>query len=285
MKNDPKPFLWAYLAIACLGWALTETLLLLSGTGLNYLVPSLVGLMVGSVMGALLAGTDGFLSQNPWALKSGIKFGGILGGIGGLVGFFMSQQGALQLGELPIEATNLILAQKWLVLAVLIGTGMGLAEQSNKAVSRGVLAGLVAGGATSLFSGLAAAFFPWPVGLRGLSLFFLVLSFLVARTKLRGTHKGAWLISLNGRNEGARYELNKSLYHLGTQSSDEINLESYKDINSTHAKLIWYECGYSLVDNDPFCRTYVNFRNIDEQPLKTGDIVKIGSALFQYSVS
>ena len=81
MKNDPKPFLWAYLAIACLGWALTETLLLLSGTGLNYLVPSLVGLMVGSVMGALLAGTDGFLSQNPWALKSGIKFGGILGGI------------------------------------------------------------------------------------------------------------------------------------------------------------------------------------------------------------
>ena len=90
------------------------------------------------------------------------------------------------------------------------------------------------------------------------------------------------MLSLNGSLAGREFELSKETHYLGTQTEDQINLGSYEEVNSTHAKLIRYETGYSLVDNDPFCSTFVNFRNITEQPLKNGDIIKVGSAIFQY---
>ncbi len=77
-------------------------------------------------------------------------------------------------------------------------------------------------------------------------------------------------------------ELSKEIHLFGTQDSDDINLQDYQDVQQSHAKLIRYFDYYSLVDNDPFCQTFVNFRVVKEQFLKNGDILKIGTALFQY---
>ncbi|MDT8445571.1 MAG: FHA domain-containing protein [bacterium] len=284
MKTDVKPYLWAALAVSLLSWAALEFLLLVTQQfGVQYHA-FFAGAVVGGVLGSLLAGMDGFLSQAPNKIKAGLKFGGAIGAFGGALGFYLLEQIALRFGayELSAGLEGMVYAQRWLVLGIFIGAAYGAVEQSNRVTTRNIIAGLFAGVGATLINGLVAGLITYPFVLRGLNLVVFTLLFLMAHRKLRTYKREQWLLSMNGKHEGAEFELNKPIYYLGTQSNDDINLDSYEQINSTHAKLIKFDYGYSLVDNDPFCRTFVNFRNINEQPLKNGDVIKIGTALFQY---
>lgn len=285
MKTDLKPYLWAALAVSLLSWAALEFVLLVTAQFGLQNNAFFAGALVGGILGALLVGMDGFLSQAPIKIKNALKFGAAIGALGGSLGFYLLEQLALRFisADLPPIVGGLLYAQRWLVLGIFIGAVYGAVEQSNRVTTRNILAGLLSGIGATVINGLLAGVIDHPFILRGLNLTVFTLLFVLAHRKLREYKRARWLIAMNGKHEGAEFELNKPIYYLGTQSNDDINLDSYEQINSTHAKLIQFEYGYSIVDNDPFCRTFVNFRNITEQPLKNGDVIKIGTALFQYN--
>ncbi|PCI23950.1 MAG: hypothetical protein COB67_12190, partial [SAR324 cluster bacterium] len=159
---------------------------------------------------------------------------------------------------------------------------IGLRDRNKQQLTRGlfggVLAGLLGGTLTVLFTALISNLY-WARGFGFLSMstVFSIVLFYFSKYQRK-----EWLKILSGPLEGMDFELSNEIHFLGTQNSDDINLKDYEDINPTHAKMIRYAYGYSLIDNDPFGRTYVNFRSVNEQPLKNGDILKIGSATFQY---
>jgi len=284
MKKSFAPYLWATLAISLFSWAALELVLLFSlQVGLNS-HGILAGAVVGVTLGAMFAALDGFLGQAPKKIRAGAKYGAALGGLGGVLGFYLIDQIADRFQPFEISAVveNLVYAQRWTLLGIAIGAAIGAAERSNRVTVRNLIAGIVAGLAATLFNGVIGGLIDYPFLVRGISLIFFSFAFILAHIKLRSYKRQHWVLFLNGHHAGAEFELNQNLLFLGTQNNDDINLNSYENVNSTHAKLIKYEYGFSLVDNDPFCQTFVNYRNITEQPLKNGDLIRVGTALLQY---
>jgi len=284
MKKSFTPYLWATLAISVFSWAALELVLLFSlQVGLNS-HGILAGGVLGTTLGAMFAGLDGFLAQAPKRLRAGAKYGAAIGGLGGVLGFYLIDQIAerFQPFDAGLIMENLAYAQRWVLLGVAIGAAIGAAERSNSVAVRNLIAGILAGVIATFVNGVIGGIIDYPFLVRGLSLVVFSYAFMFAHIKMRTYKRTDWLLFLNGHHAGAEFELNQNLLFLGTQNSDDINLNSYENVNSTHAKLIKYEYGYSLVDNDPFCQTFVNYRNITEQPLKNGDLIRVGTALLQY---
>ena len=243
---------------------------------------SLEGTFMGGILGLLALASEGFLQQNAARARQGARIGFFLGAMGGFLGFFFTGQLYHEMADQPLWQA-VATSQRWLLVLLAIGIGMGIRDQSNLQLIRGMFSALAAGIFTTLVSlGLSQIPGLDPMILLLCECLTLGLAWFFLHAAFAGYRRREWLYCLNGGLENMEFELNKSIHYLGTQSLDQINLTNYPDINSTHAKLIRYYNGYSLVDNDPFGRTWVNFRNITEQPLKSGDIIKVGGALFQY---
>lgn len=240
--------------------------------------------LIGLGFGILTLVKNGFFTDNRFKIKRGMAYGAVTGLFGGLCGFVLIDQVTLFMGNdsFPVLLASIVLAARWLVLALFIGLGLGLRDRSGTIMTRTLIgsgiAGLISGIIITGINLISPLFFI-SRGF-GFALFgvILIMSIETVSTFRRKT----WIRGLNGQLEGLDFELLQEIHALGTQSNDDINLKSYEDIRPSHAKLVRYYSGYSLVDNDPFWQTYVNFRNIKEQPLKNGDIIKVGKALFQY---
>lgn len=288
MKKHLNNYLIFGVATGMFVWSLEEFLLLL--TRLLPIHESILALIIGSaiggVSGALFGAKEGFFANSLTKMKRGARIVGLFGLFVGMISFFLLDQTAYTFlpkdGEGTLFSKNLLFSLRWLLLSIAIGLAIGVRDRNNLKVLRGGLSGTTAG-FFSLIAILLVSLLPisnnWVRG-AGLILFTTSLSGMLYY--FSNFKRKEWLKSLNGAYEGIEFELSNDLYTLGTQNDDEISLHGYEDINPTHAKLIKHRTGYSLIDNDPFGRTYVNFRNITEQPLKNGDIIKVGSATFQY---
>ncbi|KAK3584284.1 hypothetical protein CHS0354_035365 [Potamilus streckersoni] len=78
---------------------------------------------------------------------------------------------------------------------------------------------------------------------------------------------------LNGPLRGYIFTLDEEINVIGNQYGDEVNLMQYQDINHAHAKIIRSGPTYSVSDNDPYCRTLLNYMPVDERMLKNRDII------------
>ncbi len=287
MKKRLVPYLASGMATGIIVWACQEFLFILADDGIvsKNLLSALAGMMLGGITGAVLCRMEGFLVYNAPLARRGTVFGASFGGCSGLISFYLVDYIRQYLPEvLPQNAyfMEFLFASRWFIIAVFIGISTGIGNRNSLRIFRGVLSGLVAGSASGvlsfvLFSQIQSSF--WARGLCITSFTtFLALS-LILTSRLKRTE---WIRSLNGKFEGIEFELERDIHLMGSQVDDDINLASYQNVNWTHAKLLKYYTGYSLIDNDPFGQTFVNFRNISEQPLKNGDIIKIGNAMFQY---
>ncbi|MBT3225601.1 MAG: FHA domain-containing protein [Deltaproteobacteria bacterium] len=242
------------------------------------------GTLIGIGFGTITLIKSGFFADNLYKVKRGALYGAIFGLLGGLIGFALIDQINLQIADLTQQPilSHILHGARWLVLALFIGFATGLRDSSSTILSRSLMGSAVAGLVSGICITAINAFSPVFFVSRGIGfiIFGILLTLSLDYVSIIG--RKSWIRGLNGRLEGFDLELLQEIHYLGTQSNDDISLKSYPDIRPSHAKLVRYYSGYSLVDNDPFWQTYVNFRNIKEQPLKNGDILKVGKALFQY---
>lgn len=286
MKNRTLANLLYGLATGLSVWFLNELWIYLYPTEVNpgRIEVAVSSLLIGIGFGILILSRGGFFTDNIFKIKRGILFGAVTGLLGGICGFVLVDQVNPLLADssIPPLFIQVLLAARWLVLALFIGIGAGLRDQSGIIMTRSLIgsgfAGLACGVAITVMNLFSPVFFVS----RGLGFVLFGVVLIMSLEYMAVFRKKTWIRGLNGRLEGLDFELLQEIHALGTQSNDDINLKSYHDIRPSHAKLVRYYSGYSLVDNDPFWQTYVNFRNIKEQPLKNGDIIKVGKALFQY---
>lgn len=287
MKKKFFPYLIFGIATGIIAWACQEFLFILIKDGVipSFLQSVLSGTLLGAIIGAIIGRLEGFIVYNkPQAFK-GTVIGVFFGGISGLFSFYLVDYIQQYLPSIVAGNTyylDFLLASRWTIISVFIGIAIGIRDQKNLKFARGVFSGIISG---IIGSGLSIPIFSeihdpfWARGVHIVS-FVAIIGVVLVFTSTFGRKE--WIKALNGKYEGIDFELTQDIHLLGSQVDDDINLSSYQNVNRTHAKLLKYYTGYSLVDNDPFGQTFVNFRSIKEQPLKNGDILKIGNAIFQY---
>lgn len=213
------------------------------------------------------------------ALKTG-AFAAAMGMAAGGIGFALMWLLASGLGSG---------AAQWISLPLLMGafgalaaTGSGLAMKRVRRNTRRIVAGLLGGAAAGV--PLAALLVLAP-GRPWLFVFaFAGWGALVALAVFWSEKKTArrWLRVLTGPGEDTFYPLNGHDLTLGKLESNDIPLLHYNEVFPVHCQLRWEGDHYKIVDQEQGGVVLVNYRQIQEQDLKHGDLVKLGSALLQY---
>lgn len=286
MKNTCSSILLIGIAGGLICWSLYELFLfIIAPLLLSTLTLSLLGgAFSGILAGFFVGGTQGYLKHSLKKIKRNALVGSVAGGFAGLLSSYIITyiDSNILIAIEGVNITAFIPLLRWGIIALFIGIAIGVSEKGNIEISRELLSAF-----TVAILCTAIMFLLSHRGLgsfleRGVAFITICSTYAYFLLRFSTLKRKEWIKSLNGKLSGIEFELSKEALYLGTQQCDDINLNAYEKVNPAHAKLIKYYTGYSLTDNDPFGLTYVNFRNIKEQPLKNGDILKIGSALFQY---
>lgn len=199
---------------------------------------------------------------------------------GGLLCGLLSFGLALSLKSLPwYIPPELIRVLSWICLLTALGAVLHLNHPPNKDTALGLAAALLAGILTAGLQELLIDLLP-PVyaslllllaAAVMLHLFTVAPNFLITRSFLR---------ILNGDDEGKAFLLDQPHLTLGYNHNNNIVLHGYAEVCKQHAGLRRVDKEFEISNMDSG-QLLVNYRPIDAQVLKTGDIIKIGTALIQ----
>jgi len=271
-------------ATGIFAWILSEILVFtLFPTFSNKLTFLFIGGLSGLVLGGFFwAREDFFDKDNSKILKNAVN-GGLLGCIIGFISaLFIILLKETVIREFVSTQNILFTSLQWMLFASVFSIIYNHRNEIPKDYKLIIFSGIATGVTIAIITIIVDFIQQPPLIQHCLDFIIFGIIFIPLQKLSSGVRKLESIKSLNGQLMGIKYELTKEIYYLGTQPSDDIDLSNYDQINSTHAKLVKRTEGYSLVDNDPACKTFVNFRNISEQSLKNGDILKLGTALFQF---
>lgn len=98
-------------------------------------------------------------------------------------------------------------------------------------------------------------------------------------------HLSALLLATRGSKMGQRYDLShvKASYVIGRDDGCDMPVED-DSVSREHCKLIWMEDDWFVTDLSSMNGTYVNGHRIDRAPLRNGDFIKVGGAIFQFLI-
>ena len=125
----------------------------------------------------------------------------------------------------------------------------------------------------------AAAYDAWAV-LAALVVWSGTLALLLHWSERRRARR--WLRLLSGPGEDRIIPLQGGPLTLGRNERNDIPLLDFHEIYPYHCELRWASDHYDIVDNERGGIVLVNFRQVQEHALKSGDLIKIGTALLQY---
>ena len=87
---------------------------------------------------------------------------------------------------------------------------------------------------------------------------------------------------LSGKQEGQIFLLDQNRFTLGYGSQNNLILRGYAEVCDTHAHIFKKGNQNYIESADTGGDVLVNYRLIDRQSMKKGDVIKIGTALLQY---
>ena len=236
------------------------------------------GMVVGLGLGIFVKSQKNLFSENYAMLKTSIPLGAFFGAVSGAFGFLLGQSLLALPLELPLPWVRII---SW----GLLGLGLGVLVNLKTAISAqsafqmvGALAGGLLGGL--LLEGIQAA----PIGRAGQSVGFIILGmvFLFSMAFLQTYSTKGYVRVLTGKNEGKIYLLDKNLFSLGYGASNDLILRGYTEVCATHVHIVRESPSYQIVNVCRGGQLSVNFRFVDQQNMKNGDVIKLGTALLQY---
>ena len=87
---------------------------------------------------------------------------------------------------------------------------------------------------------------------------------------------------LSGKQEGQIFLLDQNRFSLGYGSQNNLILRGYAEVCESHAHIIKKGDQNYIENLDAGGDVLVNYRLIEQQSIKKGDVIKIGTALLQY---
>jgi hypothetical protein len=243
------------------------------------------GLGIGGGLAAIEDLINRFLRRS---LKAG-AFGGLMGLVVGGLSFALlelaARAGTVEGSEVfPPGGYGAWLGVP-LVMGLLGGAGglgsglaLGRKEKSVRRAAVGAASGTLGGIPFALLMALLADFSG------GLVFGCAAWGALVAWCIYWGEKRFArrWLRVLTGAGEDNFFPLTTQSVSLGRQESNDIPLLEYQEVFPFHCQLRWETDHYQILDREQGGMVLVNYRQIHEQTLKSGDLVKLGTALLQY---
>jgi hypothetical protein len=247
------------------------------------------GLAFGLAAGLLLAPIGEFINHFLRRIGRTALLGAAAGGLAGLIGLgtiatlaelaMPGSTGGLGLAAGTAYAAAVPLAL--CLLAAAIGSASSLAVGNGRlAMSRARL-GAIAGFVAAL-PAAGAALLPRHGWLLALALVFW--GAVVAQALFWGERRLArrWLRVLTGPGEDDFFPLLNATVRIGKLETNDLPLRGYNEVFPMHCRMDWVDGHYKIIDDETGGLVYVNFRPVQEQSLRPGDLVKIGSALLQY---
>ena len=236
------------------------------------------GIVIGIGIGIFIKSKEDLLFENFTSLWKSISIGICLGIVSGILGFTMGQ-GLLALPfAIPLSWVRVI---SWTLLGFCVCLLINFATPSSKK-SISQIVGAIWGG---LLAGLfIEAYQQLPLvimsDLVGLVVYGMILSLSIALFEVFSSK--AYLRVLTGKCKGKIYLMDKNKYSLGYQSHNDVILRGYTEVCDTHAHIIKSKPNYQIINVCPGGQVFVNYRFVEQQNMKNGDIIKLGSALLQF---
>lgn len=236
------------------------------------------GMVVGTGLGICVKSQNNVLSENYGALKTSLPLGAFFGAMSGLLGFFLGQSLLALPLDIPLFWVRIIswgLLGLW--LGILVNLHTATSAQSVVQIAGATLGGLLGG---LLLEGFQAL----PLGIAGLwlGLIFLGMALLLSMTFFQIYSAKGYLRVLTGESEGKVYLLDKPLFSLGYEAHNDLILKGYTEVCATHVHIVKDTPNHQIVNVCLGGQLSVNFRLVDEQNMKNGDVIKLGTALLQY---
>lgn len=237
---------------------------------------ALAGLTIGGALGYTLNAIGPWRDRALVKLAHASAWGALAGAAGGAVGLLLGEYvlGGLKGGLLGRSLS-------WAVLGLGIGLSQGIAERSRQRL----LFGLLGGGLGGLVGGLLFESFREgfrdaydPSTAQGLGIVILGAGLGLALALVEQALRRAWVLVLQGRQEGRAYLLASGRSRLGLDEHAEVGLFGDRDIARQHAAIESTPAGYVLHNLDPKGRTKVNGQPVPaSQPLHDGDRIELGN--------
>lgn len=270
------------------GGALQEWAGFLSGMAVSHsLTPLFSGAMLGLGLGLCLAPTEHLIDRffkRAWRSA-------FAGGLGGMIIGALGFQGLYQLslwGDKSGAGLPLPILIPWVFFPLLMGLlGAVIGWASGLSTSKGGLS--LPRTRTGLICGFAMAYplvliqihlnDSWLM-LAGLAIWGMVLGVGVFWLEKRMAKR--WFRLLTGPGEDRLFPLRGGFVTLGKNEKNDIPLLRFNEIYPFHCRLRWQDGQFLIGEVDQGGMVWVNYREAMDHPLKSGDLIKIGTALLQY---
>jgi len=255
------------------------------GIGAWLLVPPV---LLGLGMGALLTPVEDLLYRVFSRAAFSALLGGLLAALAALVlaGVLMALRGPLPL----LDTLDQVLGEGAFpdglaVMGALAGAGaisLAVSRRKRSPSWQRPALGFLAGGAFGACVVFMTAAFPlqgwgWLAALTLWGALMALLMFWWEKVSAK-----RWLRLLSSPGEDRIFPLLGHSLTLGKSEINDIPLQTFHEIYPYHCRVQWVDNHYEIVENDQGGIVLVNFRQIEQQALKPGDLVKIGSAVLQY---
>jgi len=240
-------------------------------------------LALGLTLGALLAPADSLLNRFPRRAARAALAGGVLGALAALLG-----HGGLGLlhAALPAQGPRWLGGAGFSAQMALFGAAVGFASAmggarwalARRRAAHGLWAGALLGGLLAALLAVAgdrAGVYP-----AGLAAWAALLAWLLFWRELRFARR--WLRVVSGPGEDSLFPLLGNKVTLGRLESNDIPLPHHREVFPRHCLLTRGDGAYRIIDEEQGGLVLVNFRQTQEQTLKPGDLLKVGTALLQY---
>jgi len=199
--------------------------------------------------------------------------------IGAFLGLICFGIGELLLVWLDLPALSRMAS--WTLLGLLlVGTTELFHSRSGLLRPRiisGGIGGAIGGG---IFELLLLYQMTGPDHLFGLILVGFSISLFVGITENRATSFALRVVS--GKQEGQIFLLDHNRLTLGYSSQNDFILKGYAEVCDLHANILKKSKEVVIENADEGGEVLVNYRLVDQQSMKKGDVIKIGTALLQY---
>jgi hypothetical protein len=281
-----------FLAGVCV-WPVAEVILFFQAGFPSYLVfLALLGAAFGAVMGVFFGSAEGITSRIKSRIPNGMLVGALVGLIGGAIGFLVGQAALWLIGELFIRSFSnfqwVVLpvsrAIGWAVLGIFVGAVEGIRAVSPKKILVGILGGFVGGLAGGFALEYSRLLIPQLALSRLIGLVILGLAIGLFYGLIEQGMAFGIIRILTGELKGKEFLLNQGKMRIGKSRRNEVALPTYADLADHQAQIKIVKGDVVLTNLEPKLPMLVNEQKVQEQRLKLGDVIKIGSAkiFFKY---
>lgn len=234
------------------------------------------GMMIGLGLGIFIYPKDALLHRNFMAFRKRAPLGVLIGLGSGFFSFALGQ--CFVTFYIPFLVIRLI---SWTLLGGFLGFFCSVTIPTSKRIIfqciSGGLGGLIGG---SIFEIGHWGQVPYFDNFVGLLIFGTILP--VSITLIEIFFSKSYLRVLTGKNAGEVFLLDKNIFQIGYSSRCDVILSGYLEVCDRHAKILKNNNQFQIINEQRGGQVLVNYRLVDHQTIKKGDVIKIGSAILQY---